>query len=399
MQGIASKYGAGLFVLAALCLVWCPTAKSQESQERAKDTQEVIATELSATIGDIVQWIKSQGDESMFIDSFRIVPPSLNSTNGNLLKLAIAEGISEKITVKRQSKYSLTGKASYVISNGVGSAEMDFTVDYKTGGKPTSKAFAARTTSSRVIDVLFGNTISHAPTDREPDRSRHAAGAAADRDTGNPAKPPYEGTKVQLLDANGKPDLALEIAVRDKGLGPYVPKEIMLGNGDSLGTSTPWVRISKGQEYEIRIYNYDETYDVFAEILVDGVNVNYFYNDDQGKAFRPQQRVSHWLVHRASSSQTPNSVRISGWQRNKAEANRFEIKDFPESAAAEINLEESDAIGTITVIYRKAWKPGEKVAQRDATARGDLFENPVDVTTRETGKVRGQVCIRYSAEP
>jgi hypothetical protein len=185
----------------------------------------------------------------------------------------------------------------------------------------------------------------------------------------------------------------LEIAVRPRGTGDYVPRAPQFGDGDQLNNATPYVPISTDEEYEVRIFNDDKSFDAAAEVLVDGVNSLYFWNVE--KAFAPASRLHHWLVPRAEGN-SPGTVRVAGWQRNSSTAERFVVRKFSESVAAELNLQNTDdKIGTISVILYPAWKDGER-GSLSGTGRGDPYVNPVKSEVRHFGQLKASFSVRYS---
>jgi hypothetical protein len=150
--------------------------------------------------------------------------------------------------------------------------------------------------------------------------------------------------------------------------------------------------IRRGEKYAIRIINRSE-YDAAVEVWIDGMSMFQFTE--------PEFRQYRWIVIPAKGEGL-----VRGWHRNNGVSDAFEVTAYSKSAAATV-LPQQKRIGTMTLVFRRAWEPGHRppnepaLAQRsegDATGRGPSVVQVYKVVNRIAGVPCAAVTIRYTKE-
>jgi hypothetical protein len=152
-----------------------------------------------------------------------------------------------------------------------------------------------------------------------------------------------------------------------------------------------FVPISREERYGIRLFN-RSNYDLAVEIWIDGISMFEFTE--------PEFRNYQWVV---IPKKTDGLIR--GWHRNNSASDAFEVTAYSKSAVASV-LPKQKRIGTITLVFRRAWEPGKRppldeptLAQRsegDATGRGPSVDQKYALATRIAGVPCAVVTIRYT---
>jgi hypothetical protein len=183
------------------------------------------------------------------------------------------------------------------------------------------------------------------------------------------------GTRIQT---DPKSSYAIEILV--KSGTQYEPVAPEKDGGQAF------VAIKPGQVFAVRLIN-DSDFDAAAELRLDGLSV-FVFSD------HPEYR--HFIVAKKSSAL------IKGWHRTNRVSDEFLITGYAKTAVAEL-LANPDDIGTITVSFAAAWKPKEKAPEDESAkfkdpfgvGRGNPVVTPYEEVTRETGRIRDIIPVRY----
>ncbi len=175
---------------------------------------------------------------------------------------------------------------------------------------------------------------------------------------------------------------SVEILVR-RG-NRYVPQTARID-----GKSRPFVDLARNDVYAVRLVNHSD-HEAAVKLTIDGVNVFAFSQQS------PQPK--YWVVPPKRNGQ-PGTTIVRGWDKNDGVSLEFKIVDFPDSAAARVNLRPSQSIGMLTATFAACWSDDKDRPRSEGRTRATGFgKEIVDKKTRvkrNIGAVRDVVSIRY----
>ncbi|XZE22164.1 hypothetical protein SH449x_002082 [Pirellulaceae bacterium SH449] len=177
-------------------------------------------------------------------------------------------------------------------------------------------------------------------------------------------------------------EYSIEILVLERG--KYVPRRI-----DSESSRWPFVQLERNDVYAIRLLNHSD-HEAAAAVTIDGVNVFEFSEQNP--------KPNYWVIPRSQGTQ-PGAITIHGWDRTASRSTQFKVVDFPDGAAARIQLAPSPATGMISVSFHACWEDEKDRPRSEGRTRATGFgKEIVDEKThvkRQVGVVRDVVSVRY----
>ena len=183
-----------------------------------------------------------------------------------------------------------------------------------------------------------------------------------------------QGTEVRAK--AGRP-FALEILVKS-GTG-YVARKI---ETDAKGR--PLEPIHKDEVYGVRLIN-NSSHEAAVDLKIDGIN-NFTFSDIKGQ---------YWIVGPGKQ------IDVLGWHKSNTKTLEFKVVDFPETAAAKLNIKASASIGLITACFSASWAndSARPADEPELTGRGTGFGSEIESKTeqvkRTIGQVRDTIAVRY----
>lgn len=181
-------------------------------------------------------------------------------------------------------------------------------------------------------------------------------------------------------------EYAMEILVQDRGR--YSPRPIVRDR-----KSRPFVEIHRNEVYAIRLLNHSR-YEAAVKLTIDGVNVFAFTEQKP----RPQ----YWIVPPKQGT-SPGVTEVRGWDKSQGASIEFKVVDFPDSAAARVQLKPSAQVGLITASFAPCWKDDRDRPRGEGRARATGFGNEITDhkahVRRQIGGVRDVISIRYERSP
>lgn len=219
--------------------------------------------------------------------------------------------------------------------------------------------------------------------------------------TGLTASIPADGTEKErneaLTEGLDKPDVHLAgTRIAADGASPYAIEVQVKSGGDYRpraaskdGDGFAFLKILRSEIYAIKLIN-DSPYDAAVTLTIDGLSVF---------AFSENKGYTHYIV---PSKQT---LTVPGWHRNNEVSDSFVVTEYAKSAAAEA-LANPATVGTITASFAAAWPrdsapPDDEVGRKgarsgDATGKGPPVDFKLVEVTREVGRLRASVSVRYN---
>ena len=153
----------------------------------------------------------------------------------------------------------------------------------------------------------------------------------------------------------------------------------------TLEQGQPFVALRNSDIYGVRLIN-NSPHEAAVDLRIDGVN-SFAFSDT---------KTTYWIVDPHSHTD------ITGWHRGESNTTEFRVvANFPDTAAAKLNLRPSSAIGLITASFSASW---EKDSQRpgdepEVEGRGTGFGQDIKVittrVTRTIGQIRDNLSVRY----
>lgn len=183
---------------------------------------------------------------------------------------------------------------------------------------------------------------------------------------------------VQGTQIKGKTgQYALEVIV--KQAGNYVARPV------TLNQDKPFVELRTQDIYGVRLIN-NSSHEAAVDLRIDGVNSFAFSSTGS----------TYWIVAPHSHSD------ILGWHRDNSITTEFKVvNNFPDTAAARLNLKPSARIGLITASFSACWqKNADRPADEpDGDGRGTGFGDDIQFKTKHVERIIGQsrdnLSIRY----
>ncbi|MCA9032339.1 MAG: hypothetical protein KDA69_11725 [Planctomycetaceae bacterium] len=249
-----------------------------------------------------------------------------------------------------------------------------FLIDRDTGEPLVERPTGRLIFGSETVPSMLGTSTSNKPL-RDPRDLSNSFNEAR-------RKPQVEVTGKQLRGRTGH--YAVEVLVK-RG-GKYVSQTIELrqlseGSAD-LG---PFTELKAADIYAVRLIN-NSPHEAAVDLRIDGVNC-FTFSDSKSQ---------YWIV-------PPNShLDVLGWHRNDETTTEFKVvANFPDTAAAKLQLKPSTTIGLITASFSASWAQDEERPddEPEVQGRGTGFGDDIRVNTgsvsRTIGQVRDHLSVRY----
>jgi hypothetical protein len=205
--------------------------------------------------------------------------------------------------------------------------------------------------------------------------------------------------KKKMEDELIKPQVAVEGTKVTNGPGTPYGVEILVGEQakqPEIVDKLAFVKIERGEIYAIKLYNNTDR-EMAALVHVDGLNV-FAFNEDPDPDGQVR-REFHVIIPKRGSQV------IQGWYRSGGKSDSFMVTSYPNSAVGQLGLQDSDAVGTITAVFKACWPKGEtppadegRTRSADATGFGPPVEERYVRVERAFGIMRSAITVRYNKQ-
>jgi hypothetical protein len=148
------------------------------------------------------------------------------------------------------------------------------------------------------------------------------------------------------------------------------------------------VGLKKSEVFAIQLHNTSD-HEAAVKLTIDGINTFHFSQPDE----KTQKKSEFWIVP------ANDKAIVYGWHVNNTKSLEFKVVDFPDSVAAELNIQPSETIGSITASFSAAWtddanKPADEPPSR-AAGKGNEIGVDIEQVTRFIGQARSIITVRY----
>ncbi|HEX4591410.1 MAG TPA: hypothetical protein VH120_15855, partial [Gemmataceae bacterium] len=210
---------------------------------------------------------------------------------------------------------------------------------------------------------------------------------------GQPPVPPKVQAHISgtLVSADPECQFAVEVRVRPLNHGgrPAEPRTPSLENG------LPFVRIDKGELYEVRVVN-NSPHEVAASLTIDGID-QFTFSDDRKPDGSP--KFSVFVIDPAKDGK-PGEVLIPGWHKTADPKRKdnflsFLVTEYGKGAASKFPTQAIGKVGTITVGFARSYAPGSRGAGAE-TGFGPSVEVTQEPVTRDLDVPFAFVTVRYA---
>jgi hypothetical protein len=332
--------------------------------------------ELAVVAKGIKQLLDGRNEDSIAIGEFT-GSARVNASGGAGIKLALTRQL-EKLGVRVGRKAELEVKGDFLdvedSQTKLTALRLKARVIDRGGAEITH--FDRGLFNATTIASLIGLTAAIPPSATDKERNEKLTEAIDD------PKVNLAGTRIT---AAADSPYALEVLV--KSGDDYRPRAATK-DGDGFA----FLRIRRDEIYAVRLIN-DSAFDAAVTLTIDGLSVF---------AFSETPNYTHWIVP------PKKSLTVVGWHRTNQVSDSFLVTEYAKSAAAE-KLPGSTTIGTITACFAAAWPqgstpppdeptppPGGRSA--DATGKGPPVKTNFEEVTREIGRLRASVSVRYNKD-
>ena len=369
-----------------------------------------LRRELAAIAQSVGSLLKGRGQDSIAIGQFTGPATFPTSAGPGIVQVLKEEFEKREIQVKSRAGVGLKGeylltkvevpdstdltgtrtrtalavRIKGTVVDALGEVLVDFTSDDVADVQLVNGELQVDVADEAAVVQIAGVSVA-IPTDDvvQEDRDNRILDAVQ----GNGDPPRVDGTRV--FAGPGSP-YGIEVLV---GQGP-TPRAAALEEG------LPFVRISRGEVYQIRLINNSQL-DAAVRLTIDGLNTFTFSalrsEEDGNRQGRPRYDV--WIIPAGKSGV------IKGWHKTNELVDSFLITGYAQSAAATLNHDAN--IGTITAVFSAAWPvdqdpPADEpptakgIHEGDATGFGPPVEQVVEEVQRTVGVVRASVSVRYA---
>lgn len=374
---------------ASLCLLAVAVTALFSPPAQAAPVADALRTELKLLAEDVAKIIEKKGGGGIAIGEFNGSVEVVGHA-GPGIQLALAEELrAAKLTIDNQNhRFEITGR--YQPFHDTRENRKKFFND-ATSLKPED---ATSLNAVRLVAFLFDKDTGEPLAERPTGRlifGAEAVPAMLGLNTSNPPlryptdisdiiekarkEPQVDLRGTQIAGQTGH--YALELLVKESG--KYVAKPVTLEKGQ------PFVALQNADIYGVRLIN-NSPHEVAVDLRIDGVNSFAFSNE----------KSRYWII--APQSHTD----IIGWHRNETTTTEFKVTaNFPDTAAAKLQLKPSASIGLITAHFSASW---EKDTERpedepEVQGRGTGFGSDVKIKTKQVtrtiGQIRDNLAVRY----
>lgn len=242
-----------------------------------------------------------------------------------------------------------------------------FLIDSRTGDPLAERPTGRIIFGSETVSAMLGLGTSHPPLRDPRDLSKNI---------GDALKAPQvdvHGTQI----AGKTAQYAIEVLLK-KG-SEYIAQPVTLENG------RPFVPLHESSLYGIRLIN-NSAHEAAVDLRIDGVNCFAFST----------VKSTYWIIP------PHQSVDILGWHKSNEVVTEFKVVgNFPETAAAKLNLKPSSSIGLISASFSACWendsqRPSDEPELKGrGTGFGDDIKSGSIQVERTIGQPRDTISVRY----
>ena len=348
---------------------------------RADDDWRLV---FRAAAEDVARTIKSQEASRIVLPEFE-GPKSQKFSSGPGIHLQLRKELKQ-LGIQVETEPFKNGMALQVafevkqvadkVDRSQGRAALDFSFTFKKEKQPID-IFNKMVTDSEAFSLITGLCA-----DRQSQ-----LGSEGDllllEEYHNP-KVHLQGAKVL---AGPKSPFAMEVLVNDNCLAPV----------DRNGLA--FVPILKDQTYTVRLTN-DTDQEMAVRLYIDGLSMFTFSAMRQTSGSGKDEPRYEMLL-----MPPRRSIVVPGWHKTNSESNKFQVRDYPQSAAASVRKDSAD-VGTITATFAAAWAgdarpkdepPGTKDPKR-GTGVGEAVDVKYKALPRKVGVQRATVSVRYQLD-
>ena len=348
----------------------------------AEPVPDALRTELKLLAADIAKIVEKNDGGSIAIGEFTGSVEVVGSA-GPGVQLILADELTQAgLTVATTNhKFEVSGryqpfhdtpenrviaKSDPKEASGLNTVKLvAFLIDSRTGDPLAERPTGRIIFGSETVSAMLGLGTSHPPL-LDPD--------AISKNIGDALKEPQvdvQGTKI----AGKTAQYAIEILVKNGG--NYVAQPVTFEKGK------PFVPLHQSNIYGVRMIN-NSAHEAAVDLRIDGVNSFAF----------SEVKSTYWII-------PPHSqVDILGWHKTNEVITEFKVVgNFPDTAAAKLNLKPSSSIGLITASFSASWaddskRPGDEVQARGTGFGADIKQQSEQVT-RTIGQPRDTISVRY----
>lgn len=361
----------GFLIALTLILAACslPAARAADDLDR----------ELAVVAKGIKKLLDGRNEDGIAIGEFT-GSARANASGGAGIKLALTKQL-EKLGVRVSRKAELEVKGDFLDvedkQTKLTALRLKARVIDRSGAEITH--FDRGLFNVTTIASLIGLTAIIPPAATDKERNEKLTEAIDD------PKVNLAGTRIA---AGSDSPYAIEILV--KSGDDYRPR-----GATKDGDGFAFLRIRRSEIYAVRLIN-DSAFDAAVTLTIDGLSVF---------AFSENTSYTHWIVP------AKQSLTVKGWHRTNQVSDSFLVTAYAKSAVAE-KLPSSTSIGTITASFAAAWPQGgspppdepatpaggRSAQDPDATGKGPPVDTNFEEVTRELGRLRASVSVRYNKD-
>ncbi len=369
-----------LFSTLLTCCVFCIAA----APAKAEPVPDALRTELKLLAADIAKIVEKNDGGSIAIGEFTGSVEVVGSA-GPGVQLVLADELTKAgLTVATTShKFEVSGryqpfhdtpenrviaKSDPKEASGLNTVKLvAFLIDSRTGDPLAERPTGRIIFGSETVSAMLGLGTSHPPLRDPRDLSKNIGEALEEPQVD------VRGTKI----AGKTGQYAIEILFKQGG--NYVAQPV------TLEKEKPFVPLQKSSIYGVRLIN-NSAHEAVVDLRIDGVNCFAF---SQGKS-------TYWIV-------PPHAhVDILGWHRTNEVITEFKVVgNFPDTAAAKLNLKPSGNIGLISASFSASWendsqRPSDEPELKGrGTGFGDDINSKSEQVERTIGQPRDTISVRY----
>lgn len=353
-----------------LLLTFSPTVEADDAAPA-----DALTIELRALAEDFKKIIDKNGGGKVAIGEFS-ASSDVKGSVGPQLQLVLAKEFERLgVTVDNDLfRFEVKGDYQPLVDRGtqlLGVKLVGRLIDRETGEPLAEKPTGRFVFGAETVPEMIGLSVSGPPLRDPRDISDRFKEARRDPQV------KVEGTEIRGTSGT----YGVEILVKD-GTG-YVARK---ADPDRLGR--PFVPLANDDIYGIRLIN-DSKHEAAVDLSIDGVSC--FAFSEAGAKF--------WVLDPGQE------IDVLGWHLTNEKSAEFKVvADFPDTAAAKLNLKPSKKVGLITVSFSACWtddseRPDdEPVLAGRGTGVGAEFEFQTEKVTRTIGQTRDTLSIRYERE-
>lgn len=337
--------------------------------------KDAIQLELNELVKELKAKIDKEGGGTVAVGGFG-EPPGVFGSSGPSLQLQLADALKAGglRVVAENFKFQVAGTYLGAVDKKAGTLGVRVLAILSDESGFPLQTFPREIYGEEAVPALLGLPVRLNPNDDK--LTQHQKLLSAFRN------PPVHISGSELQTKLGSP-YALEVHAMKVGGRRY---EARTPEPDAKRKGLPFVPIEKGELIGVRLINRSK-HSVAVNLSIDGVNCF---------AFSEVARNSrYWILPPESATL------IRGWHKNDRQSVEFKVVDFPDTAAAKLNLKPSSTIGTISATFSAAWfdKDGKDKPADEAEGRGAGFGKVFDFKTRAVnpfiGHVRDAIVVRY----